>query len=113
MPGLTPNIVGFQDQEPQASLLLEYLNGCTMQEVVLTSGEDILKNAFFLLCETQMVVWNTSFRQEPCQAHFLRQLRSRLDDILRAHPNFRRPSATPIRPGALVPGPGPAPPGRG
>ena len=32
-----------------------------MQEVVLTSGEDILKNAFFLLCETQMVVWNTKF----------------------------------------------------
>ncbi|MBI4799135.1 MAG: phosphotransferase [Desulfarculus sp.] len=94
MPGLPPRIVGFHDQEPQASLLLEYLDGCTFQELVLTGKEDILQNAFYLLGETQMAVWQASRRPQACQARFLRQIRTRLDDILRAHPNFLRPAAS-------------------
>lgn len=94
MPGLTPRIVGFHDQEPQASLLLEYLDGCTLQEVVLTDQDDILQNALFLLGETQVAIWQASRRAQACQARFLRQVRARLDDILHAHPGFMRPAAT-------------------
>lgn len=54
LPGVAPHIVGFQDLELQASLLLEFLDSCTMQEVVLTASDEILSNVFFLLGETQL-----------------------------------------------------------
>jgi phosphate uptake regulator len=92
-PGLVPRVFGYQDLKPQASILLEYLGGCTMQEVLQSAEDEILQNASFLLKETLTLIWNATRSEQACQARFTKQIQDRLDDIFRIHPYFRRPSA--------------------
>jgi phosphate uptake regulator len=40
MPGLPPRVFGFQEKEHSGSLLLEYLGGCTFQDVLLNSERE-------------------------------------------------------------------------
>ncbi len=87
---LAPRVFGFQDQNAQASILLEFLDGCTLQEVLLNAEEEILENACFLLKENLCLLWDATFSDQPSQAGFTRQLLSRLDDVFRIHPQFRR-----------------------
>ena len=89
MPGLAPKVFGFQAQKSSASILLEYLEGCTFQELLLNSEPDYQENALFLITETLKIVWQNTRGTEPADAGFLKQLRSRIDDVFRMHPNFK------------------------
>jgi phosphate uptake regulator len=40
LPGLPPRVQGFQSEGDSASMLLEYLGGCTLQQVVLSAEEE-------------------------------------------------------------------------
>lgn len=89
MPGLPPRVFGCQENQGQASVLLEYLNGCTLQEVVLTSPPEVRLNASFLLTETLGSVWRATLRQQLGRADFIAQVLARLDDVFRVHPRFK------------------------
>jgi len=88
MPGLPPRLFGFQENNGQASLLLEYLSGCTMQEVLLTAADEVVQNALFMTTETMGAVWRATRCQSPGRANFIGQLLSRLEDVYRVHPRF-------------------------
>jgi len=90
MPGLPPRIFGFQAADSNASLLLEYLGGCTLQEVVLNSEKEILENAIFLVLETLNTIWRETRRGQKANANFVGQLRGRIEDVYRVHPRFER-----------------------
>lgn len=90
MPGLPPRVFGFQAAESNASLLLEYLGGCTFQEVVLNSEKEILENALFLIVETTNAIWRATRKDQGVNADFVNQLRVRIDDVYRVHPRFER-----------------------
>jgi phosphate uptake regulator/aminoglycoside phosphotransferase (APT) family kinase protein len=88
-PGLAPKVFGFQTQGSSASILLEYLEGCTFQEVLLNSESEVLDNALFLITEHLTMTWQATRQEKPCRADFLGQLRARLGDVHRVHPEFR------------------------
>ncbi|MFH1061221.1 MAG: PhoU domain-containing protein [Pseudomonadota bacterium] len=90
MPGLPPRVFGYQEAEGAASLLLEYLGGCTFQEVILNSDKEILENALFLIVETTNAIWRATRKDNPVNAGFVNQLRSRIEDVYRVHPRFER-----------------------
>lgn len=91
-PGLPPMIQSFHRDGESASLLMEYLGGCTLQEVILTAAEDVLENAMFLLKETVRGLWLDTKSDIPTSGNYIGQLRTRMDDVLRMHPalNFGR-----------------------
>lgn len=89
MPGLAPKVFGFQANGSSASILLEYLEGCTFQELLLNSEDEYQDNALFLITETMKIVGQNTRRAEPADAKYLQQLRSRLDDVYRVHPDFK------------------------
>jgi phosphate uptake regulator/aminoglycoside phosphotransferase (APT) family kinase protein len=89
MPGLAPKVFGFQADTNSASILLEYLEGCTFQELLLNSEDEYQKNALFLITETLQMVWQNTSQSKPADAGFLRQLLTRLDDVYRVHPAFK------------------------
>lgn len=89
MPGLAPRIYGFQETGAQGSLLLEFMDGCTMQECLLWSDDELVKNAFFILTETLSTLWKSTRQDKPGRAGYMRQLFSRLEDVYRVHPRFR------------------------
>ncbi len=90
MPGLPPKVVGYQQSGSNASLLLEYLGGCTFQDVVVNSDQDILENALFLVTETLGTIWRATLKHQPVNASFIPQIIYRMDDVYRVHPRFER-----------------------
>ncbi len=87
-PGLPPGIQAFQTDGDSASMLLEFLGGCNLQQVVLTSDREIVENACFLITQTVGGLWEQTRTRQPVPADFMAQMRSRLDDVLRLHPQF-------------------------
>lgn len=90
-PGLVAAVFGYHEDGDKASLLVEYLPGCNMDEVLLTSGEDVLQNALFILTQTVQDIWETTRSRREVPADFTAQLASRLDSVLQIHPGFTRP----------------------
>ncbi|MCB2225036.1 MAG: phosphotransferase [Desulfarculaceae bacterium] len=89
IPGLPPKIWEFQpDGEGNASVLMEYLTGCTLQDMVLNAQEEDLGNALFLLEETLGHAWSVTRKPEPVSADFVGQLRRRQDAVFRMHPEL-------------------------
>lgn len=88
LPGLPPKVLAHQEDGSQASMLIEYLSGCTFQDVVLTAEAEIIENALFLLEQTLLSVWEHTITMAPIEAGFIKQMESRLDDVLRLYPNF-------------------------
>ena len=89
VPGLPPKVCGFvSGEDGDGSVLLEYLNGCTFQEVVLNSSEDMIRDSLFMIEETVSRVWRATLVKEPVSAEFIRQMRDRMDAVYRLHPQF-------------------------
>ncbi|WP_027184518.1 PhoU domain-containing protein [Desulfovibrio inopinatus] len=92
LPGLPPRIQGFLVNGESASMLVEYLSGCTFQEIVLSATDDILENAHFIIRQTVGILWSQTMKPQSICAHPMKQLRSRLPDVFRLHPLFETPS---------------------
>ncbi len=94
LPGLPPRVQGFQSEGDSASMLLEYLGGCTLQQVVLSVEGEIAGNAVFLAEQTMGLLWEKTMKPGTVSAGFIRQLHARLEDVFRLHPEFDTPPRT-------------------
>ena len=92
MPGLPPKVQAFHVDGDSASMLMEYLGGCTYQEVILTGAPEIAANATFVLEQTVRHLWQDTLKPGPVAGGYIRQLKQRLDDVFRMHPSFRTPA---------------------
>jgi len=91
MPGLPPKIYGFQKDNGNASILLQYLGGCTFQEVVLNTEPSILENAYFLIEQTVGAMWRETLKKQETNARFMSQLAARLPEVYHLHPSYDTP----------------------
>jgi len=98
-PGLAPKILSYQKTGDSAALLIEYLHGQTFEQVLLGDSEALLDRAQAALALTLRDVWKRTLTDEPAEMASMKQLRRRLPDIYRVHPEFR---AEPSRIGALA-----------
>lgn len=89
-PGLTPRIFGYHEGHDTASLLVEFLPGCTLDEVVLTASEDIIQNAMFLMEEVMIDIWKHTLSRHPVPITYIDQLMSRMQVSQRLHPRLLR-----------------------
>lgn len=87
-PGIAPKILGYNKQGKSASLLIEHLDGLTLEQILLGSSPALLKKALKQLNKTLKSVWKGSRRMEPVNALFMQQLLARLDDVYSVHPEF-------------------------
>ncbi|HLT38759.1 MAG TPA: PhoU domain-containing protein [Enhygromyxa sp.] len=91
-PGLPPRVFGYHDHGEKASLLLEYLQGDTFQRLMLDSDGRVCTTAFMMVIETIGRVWNSTLEQVRCKPAFMRQIASRLPDVVKVHPEFQTPT---------------------
>ncbi len=89
-PGLTPRIFGYHENNEIASLLVEFLPGCTMQEVILSASTDIVQNALFLLEQGLREIWEQTLNPGAVPVFYMQQLLTRLEDSQRLHPDLLR-----------------------
>lgn len=90
-PGLVPKVVEYQHGGEGAALLLQYLDGVTLQELLLNVEPDKTDRAMHRIQHTLHEVWTNTKDSDPVSASHLAQLRKRLDDVFRVHPELRTP----------------------
>ncbi|WP_045220838.1 PhoU domain-containing protein [Desulfonatronum thioautotrophicum] len=91
LPGLTPKVFGFQESRENASILLEFLTGCTFQEIVFNEDKEFFEDAFFLVQETAAMIWQKTLKPRPVPCTFIAQLSKRIEDVFVTHPEFNTP----------------------
>lgn len=95
-PGLVPKVFSYQhsNTEDKASMLIEFLPGCTLDEEILTSDLDTLKNAYAGFEEKLTRIWEGTLKAEKTPTDYVEQFRSRMDSVLQIHPGFNRREQT-------------------
>ncbi|MCA9637708.1 MAG: phosphotransferase [Myxococcales bacterium] len=87
-PDLVPKVLGWQEGDHHASILLEYLRGQTFQQILLEGSAAELSAALSALGATLRSIWDATRIDEPVQPGFLKQIRKRLGDVKKVHPDF-------------------------
>ncbi|BDV00871.1 hypothetical protein TDMWS_09560 [Thermodesulfomicrobium sp. WS] len=91
-PGLVPRIFGYHEDGETASLLTEFLPGCSLEEAIFNVEEDILDNALFILEQTLHDIWEQTRKPHPLHSTFIRQMRERMPAVFQVHPELQRPA---------------------
>jgi len=87
-PGLPPKVFNFHKKGENASILIQYLYGKTIQQAILDAKSSFLNEALAHLKRTLLAIWKQTKNEKPTNAFFVRQLHSRLDDVFKIHPGF-------------------------
>jgi phosphate uptake regulator len=90
-PGLPPRVLEYRsgEEDGDAALLLEFLDGLTVHDLVLSADEAVIERAMTLLKQTLTDIWTRSRCDEVNNSHYIEQLSSRIEDVFRVHPDFR------------------------
>ncbi len=91
-PGLVPRVFSYQEDGENASLLTEFLAGCTLDEAIFNSDEEVLKNAVFIFEQTVQHIWEQTMNRYALPTSMMRQVGDRMSSILQVHPELMRPS---------------------
>jgi phosphate uptake regulator/aminoglycoside phosphotransferase len=91
-PGLVPRVFSYQEDGENASLLTEFLAGCTLDEAIFNPDEEILKNALFIFEQTLQHIWEQTLNRYSLPTNMMRQVGDRMSSILQVHPELMRPS---------------------
>ncbi len=92
--GLAPRVFDYTENKSHAFLLVEYLDGKTFQEIVLSPDEEYYHESFQILSHTISGIWDKTIKRQPAKSKFLSQLKSRLPDVYRVHPTFNSAAQT-------------------
>ena len=91
-PGLVPRVFSYQEEGENASLLTEFLSGCTLDETIFNPDEEVFKNALFIFEQTVQHVWEQTMSLHSLPTNMMRQVGDRMSSILQVHPDLMRPT---------------------
>jgi phosphate uptake regulator len=87
-PGMPPRVLEFWEEEGDAALLLEYLEGFTIQELIVNGEAQMISMALSLIESTLSSVWTQTRKDEALPGTFVTQAQKRFKDVLRVHPEY-------------------------
>ncbi len=87
-PGFAPRILGFQQRDSHAALLIEYLPGRTFQEIMVFDDDETAFGALRAITARLETLWDRTREGRQVSADYVGQLKRRLDDVLKVHPDF-------------------------
>ena len=89
MPGLAPKVQAFREGRKSSSMLVELLPGQTIQDIAVGGDMALLRRALAAQCRVAGEIWSRTRSDGTIPAGALRQLRSRLGEVLTVHPEFK------------------------
>lgn len=89
-PGLAPRILSYHKRGRSAALLIEHLDGMTLERIAREGSSALLSEALRQLTRTLKSVWKATRTDKPIAAGFIHQLEGRLADVYGLHPEFRQ-----------------------
>ncbi|MBC8285192.1 MAG: phosphotransferase, partial [Nitrospinae bacterium] len=87
-PGLPPKVYSYQKNGKSASILLEYLDGPTIQRSLLDPNSYCLKESVALLKKLLVEIWTGTRENTSIRSNFIKQMKARVPDICQAHPDY-------------------------
>ncbi len=93
-PGTGPRIFSYHEDGDSASMLVEFLPGCTWTEVVLTAEWNVLEDAIFVFEQTVGDIWRGTLERGETSVDYMRQLDNRLSSVRHVHPECFREGRT-------------------
>lgn len=88
-PGLPPRVLEFRQGATDSALLVEYLNGVTLQAILFNVNNDQVNQALGLVGDTLEKVWSSTKKDQKINARYVHQMLARLRDVFKVHPHFR------------------------
>ncbi len=89
-PGLVPKLYGYHENNGSAAMIVEYVSGLTLDEILVNSEKGTLIECLTSLKNTLREVWHSTLSRDRYVTDHMRQLIKRLDDIRRVHPTYDR-----------------------
>ncbi|OIO05353.1 MAG: hypothetical protein AUJ49_01420 [Desulfovibrionaceae bacterium CG1_02_65_16] len=89
-PGTGPRIFSYHEEGDSASMLVEFLPGCTWTEVVLTAAPDVLEDAIFVFEQTVGDIWRSTLEMGEAATNAMSQMEERMAAVRHVHPDFFR-----------------------
>jgi len=77
MPGLPPRVIQLSETGDRATLLLEFLEGYTFQELILNAEPKLIDRALGQIQDVLEQAWVRSRRNEPVHPQFVEQVAAR------------------------------------
>ena len=75
----------------QAAILLEFLPGCTYQELLVNGDQTVVDDTTYMLEELLGQIYRETKTDRPARAGYVRQIRDRLEAIYLIHPSLKTP----------------------
>ena len=91
IPDLAPGVINHQENSESAALLVEFLPGMALDEIILTADVDTIQNSVAALQKTITTVWLKTRQPDSIRTDYIDQIYARLDSVYRIHPGFQRP----------------------
>jgi len=89
-PGTGPRIFSYHEEGDSASMLVEFLPGCTWTEVVLTAAPEVLNDAIFVFEQTVGDIWRSTLEPGSVPLDYIEQATGRMAAVRHVHPDFFR-----------------------
>ena len=70
---------------------MQFLPGCTLDEIILGAEPPALDTAFSIFEQTLIEIWRASIMPGPAPTDYVQQTRKRIPAVLQVHPDFVRP----------------------
>lgn len=87
-PEIAPQIITFQKEGNNASLLIEHLDGITFEYIVLNGSKTLVTQSMSVLSKQLSDIWKKTKRAQPFCAEFIKQMQKRLPKVYELHPEF-------------------------
>jgi phosphate uptake regulator len=91
-PGLAPKVFGYYEKSVTAAMLVEFLSGCTLEQVILTESSEVIRNVIFIFEQTVDDIWQRTRQRGAFATDYMAQLAARFDAVHRVHPEYERPA---------------------
>lgn len=88
LPGLAPRVISFHELGEKASLLIEFLPGHTLDELILGGDPELRRRALAALERTLRDIWGRTRRAERTPIDYIGQLARRVDRVRHVHPDL-------------------------
>lgn len=90
MPGLPPQVFGFQRMGENGLLLLEYCAGRTIKELLLDGTKAEIRSSLKRLTDTLRTIWLKTRKPIRSNANHFAQLLSRMEEVHKVHPHYNQ-----------------------
>ena len=91
-PSLAPQVFAFRREDGKSAIVLEFIEGQTLQRSILDRSMDEVAEAVQAMTTSLAHVWERTKAPQPINADYAGQLDRRLDAVLELHPETDLPS---------------------